>query len=100
NYASKINGLVQSIFVMSITTVLFPLLSRLATKEKFEKIKTVIIQAVEALAIFLIPLSIIIFYNTNIFVSIIYGRGAFDQSSIETTSSALKYYSLAMFFIG
>ena len=100
NYASKFNSLIQSIFVLAITTVIFPIISKLASKSDYKKMSKIVKEAIEGMAIFLIPITLFLFSNSEFVVSFVFGRGAFDVDSIESTASALKYYSLGMFFVG
>ena len=100
NYSSKLNGLIQGVFVMSISTVLYPILSKMSVGKDFPGIKRVLKQSINAISLLIIPAIVgSMVFSTEI-ISILFGRGAFSQDAITMTSTALRYYSIGMLGIG
>ncbi|MCL2294761.1 MAG: murein biosynthesis integral membrane protein MurJ [Spirochaetes bacterium] len=88
------------IFSASITTVLFPKMSRLAasnnTKELLETVNTGIIQ----LYSLLLPSGIFIFVMGNEIISIAMQRGAFTAENTALTAFVLRGYAAGIFAAG
>ncbi|WP_214756200.1 murein biosynthesis integral membrane protein MurJ [Exiguobacterium sp. s157] len=100
NYAHKIDVFIQMLVVTSISTVLFPQISKLAAEKKYNSLKIYTLKAVNTIALLVIPASVgVIFFSQSI-VKFMFGRGEFDNSALEITSDALFYYSIGMIGFG
>jgi len=96
NYASKINTLVESIFVVSITAIFYPILSKLAAEGNMKGLKQTLSEAVGSINLIVIPASVIfIMFSTQV-VQLLYGRGSFDSEAISLTANALFFYSIGL----
>lgn len=100
NYASTLNEFVQGIFVLSIITVLYPLISALAAKNKMNELKSHLSSAINGIFITVLPVSICTMLFSKEIVALLFGRGAFDLEAITMTSNALFYYSIGMIGFG
>lgn len=100
NYASRLNSFTQGIFVMSLATVMYPLISKMAAENNINGLKKTIAEAVGVINILVIPATIgSMIFSTQI-VELLFGRGAFDFRAIAMSSSALIFYSIGMIGIG
>ena len=88
------------IFSASITTVLFPKMSRLAasnmTNELLETVNTGLVQ----LYSLLLPSGIFLFVMSNEIISIAMQRGAFNAENTHLTAFVLKGYAIGLFTAG
>lgn len=100
NYASKLNGFIQGIFVMSIVTVLYPLISKMITKDNINGLKKAVCEAIVGINLLVVPAAIGSMVFAEPIVKILFGRGAFDDYAISLTSFALLFYSLGMIGFG
>jgi putative peptidoglycan lipid II flippase len=100
NYSSKLTLFIQSVFVIPVTTALFPLITKMASETNLSKYKALIIEASNIVVIIITPITIGAMYFSTEIVSVLYGRGAFGQEAIVLTSGALFYYSMGMVFRG
>lgn len=100
NYANRLNGFVQGLFVVPITTVIYPLISRVAAEKNIKGLKSYISEAVATINLLVIPVTIGAMIFSEEIVVLLFGRGAFSPEAIAMTSSALLYYSLGMIAIG
>lgn len=100
NYASVINGFVQSIFVLSIVTAMFPMISKLAAENNKEGIKKSVIESINTLSLLIIPATIGAMFFAEPIVKLLLGRGSFDEESIKVTSEVLFVYSIGMLGFG
>ncbi|UNC93560.1 murein biosynthesis integral membrane protein MurJ [Candidatus Contubernalis alkaliaceticus] len=100
NYAHKLNALVQGLFVISIITVMYPIISKLAAENNFESLKETIREAIVGIGLLVIPASIGVMAFSEPIIRVLFGRGEFDLQAISLTSSALFYYSIGMIGFG
>lgn len=100
NYANRLNQFVQGLFVMSISTVMYPMISKMAAKKDMEGLKASIIEAINTISILVIPATIgAMVFNREI-VKLLFGRGAFDPAALNMTSTALFFYAIGMIGFG
>lgn len=96
NYANKLNGFIQGIFVLSISTVMYPLISKMAAENNMNGLKKAVSGSVVAVSLLVIPANIGALIFCRPIVQLLFERGAFDDKATVMTSTALLYYSLGM----
>lgn len=99
-YANRLNLFIQGIFVMSMATVFYPMISKMAAENEMKKLKATISEAITAISILVVPATVGSMVFSKEIVLILFGRGAFDQQAIEMTTSALFFFSLGMIGFG
>lgn len=99
-YANRINLFVKDIVIMSILTVSFPLLSKFYSENNIEKFKTTFSADLNSILFLTIPIVTGGLIYSKEIISILYGRGAFDEFAISLTSQALFYYLIGIIGIG
>lgn len=100
SYAAKLNAVVQGIFVYSIVVVLYPSISKMASEGKLEVLKDVVIKAVLAILLIVVPATVGIMVLARPIVEIVFGQGAFDERAVIMTTGALLFYSIGMAAFG
>jgi putative peptidoglycan lipid II flippase len=100
NYANKLNGFVQGIFVLSIATVIYPVISKMAAEKNMDGFKSSLSEAITGINLLVIPSTIGFMIFAVPIVSLLFGRGAFDNQAIQMTSYALFFYAIGMVGIG
>lgn len=100
NYANRLNTFVQGIFVTSIVTVMYPLLSKLVADGEENNVKKILSQMVTSINLLIVPISIGTMIYSDQIVELVFGRGEFNSIAAEMTSSALYFYSLGMLGFG
>ncbi len=100
NYANRLNGFVQGIFVISISTVMYPMISKMAAKKDMKGLELSIIEAINSISILVIPATIGAMVFSKQIVSLLFGRGAFDPGALNMTSNALFFYAIGMIGFG
>lgn len=96
NYSDRLNSLILVIFISAITTVLFPILSKEATKEKLDDFKRLVKNGINIIMIITIPATVGIIILSKPIVSLAFERGAFDNNATQMTAQALIFYSLGL----
>ena len=100
NYAQRLNGFVQGLFVASITTVMYPMISKMAAGNNMKGLKTYVSEAISIISLLVVPAAIGAMVFSKEIVVILFGRGAFTPEAIDMTANALFYYSTGMIAFG
>jgi len=96
NYAAKINDMVIAVFIMAITTVIFPMLSKAFYNEDTEKIKDILGQGVNIILLITVPATIGIIILAEPMVYLFFQRGEFSPTATIMTSGALVFYAIGL----
>lgn len=100
NYANTLNLFVQGVFVVSISTVMYPLISKMASKGNMDGLKRSLAQSINGINLLVIPATIGSLVFAQPIVALLFGRGAFDEEAVAMTSSAFFFYSIGMIGYG
>ena len=100
NYANKLNSFIQGIFVMSISTVLYPTISKMAADRNMNGLKKSVSEAVNGVNLLVMPVTMGAMILSEPIVRMLFGRGSFDSKAIILTKSALFFYSIGMVGFG
>ena len=100
NYANKLNMFAVGILVISLSTVMYPILSKLASENNLKSFKHNISKSINIIIITMIPIMIIIMGLSTPIVRILFEEGSFDSRATYLTSTALFYYSIGIVAYG
>lgn len=96
NYSNTINSLILNVFVIGITTVIYPILSKEFVNKNTETFKKILIKSINVILIVIIPTTIGIMVLSTPIIRLLLERGAFDSNATEMTSLALLFYSIGL----
>lgn len=100
NYASKMNLFIQGVFVISITTVLFPQIAKMSEENNLKGVKDSVLESFGVINFLVIPITIGALIFSKEIVTVLFARGAFNQHALDLTSSALFFYSIGLIGFG
>lgn len=100
NYATKLNQFVMGMFIVSISSVIYPMLSKLSTENNKKKFKESIVTAINVVTLIIIPISVGAIILAQPIVKLLFQRGEFDARATQMTSIALVFYSIGMLGFG
>lgn len=95
-YSSNLYLVVAGVFVLSVTNVIFPKLSRLTAGGREGEFQETVCQTLRLTLFFVLPMSAGLAAVAKPLISLIYGGGEFDAFAADITSSALSWMSLGM----
>lgn len=95
-YASRINDMVIAVFIMAITTVIFPMLSNAFSRNDIGEVKDILGQGVNIILLITVPATIGLLILAKPLVYLFFERNAFDDWATTMTSGALTFYSLGL----
>lgn len=90
----------SGIFSASITTVLFPKLSRLAGVKDYKAMTDTVVYGIKALAILLIPSAFLMSVLGKEIISLAFQRGLFTSIHTSAAANVLIGYCAGMFIVG
>lgn len=100
NFANRINGIVEAVFITVIISVFYPAISKLHANSDSIGFAMAIKNGLYIIVIIITPISVgVLFYSFEI-IDFIFGHGVFGSDSVNYTSSVLFYYSIGMVFFG
>lgn len=100
NYANKLNQFVMGMFIVSISSVIYPMLSKLTTQNNKEEFYKSIKTSVNTVILLVIPISSGAMILANPIVKMLFERGEFDTRATQMTAIALVFYSIGMIGFG
>lgn len=95
-FANNLYLIVTGVFVLSVTNVVFPRLSRLTARNDNAAFRETIASVIHSSLFFVIPLMAGLMTLARPCVDLIYGGGQFDAFSVDITGRALVFLSLGM----
>lgn len=96
DFSNKLNTIVDEVFATTISIVIFPTLASFAAKKNTEEFNSTFIKAVNVVLMIMVPAAVATAILRIPLVTVIFKRGAFDDSATAITASALLFYSPSM----
>ncbi|WP_270942807.1 murein biosynthesis integral membrane protein MurJ [Romboutsia lituseburensis] len=100
NYANKLNGFVMGLFITSISTVIYPILSNLSLDKNRGEFTNSVVQGINTVVLLVTPISIGAMVLATPIVRLLFQRGEFDERATNMTAIALIMYSIGMIAFG
>lgn len=99
DYSYKVAGAAQGILAYPIITVLYTQLSEKASKEDNQGLIEITRQGIKQLSVFMIPVLTGMLCTSEYIITIIFGRGQFNEAAIKKTSICLILYLVGMYAV-
>jgi len=100
NAAFRLYILPQGIFSVAVATVLFPRLSRLATRKDLDGFRETVSLGLRQIAFLLIPASVVCAVLAEPITRLVYQHGSFTSSQTPVVAAALAAFSAGLTFNG
>ena len=92
-YGNTLSSLVISVFVVSLSTVLYPTLTSDAASGNLEQYGATLESSICSLSLILMPISCITVLSASDIVEFVYARGSFDATAVTYTAIVLACYA-------
>jgi len=96
NYGNRLNSLVVGIFITTLSTVLFPMLSNEVNKYNIDNFKKMLRYGFNIIVLITVPATVGMIVLAEPIVRIAFQRGAFDAEATYLTTGALIFYSVGL----
>jgi putative peptidoglycan lipid II flippase len=98
--AFRIYQLPQGLFSISIATILFPTLARLAARGAHDDLRRTMSNGVRQVCLLLIPSAVLMGVLAEPITRLVYQRGAFDTQATDLVAEAMVWWSISLPFQG
>lgn len=96
--ATRLYFLPVGVFGVSISTVIFPALSKAMSKNDLDGATDNIVKGLNILLFLIIPSTAVLTFYAPEVIRLTLSYGKFDEEAVRVTSQALLYYSLGLYF--
>ncbi|EHI61371.1 murein biosynthesis integral membrane protein MurJ [Hungatella hathewayi] len=96
NYASILNSFLLNIFIMAVSVMIYPSLTKAFVNKNFEKFNQTLKYGLSFIIIIFIPILMGALSLSNEIVFCVYGHGAFDANSVKGTSTIFSILAIAL----
>lgn len=100
NSANRLNGFVLGIFITTISSVIYPTLSKISNENDKEKFSNSVSKSINIVVLLIVPISVGAIVLAEPVVRIVFERGAFNSEATHMTAVALICYSFGTLWIG
>jgi putative peptidoglycan lipid II flippase len=98
--AFRLYILPQGIFSVAVSTVLFPLISRMAARGDIPGMRRAVTDGTRQIFFLLIPATVFLALLATPVTRLVFEHGSFDEAATELTSSALLFFTIGLVFNG
>lgn len=99
-YANNLYSIIAGVFVLSVSNVIFPELSRLTDEKDISVFSNTIGVTLKSIFFLLIPMMVGLIILAEPIIQLVYERGEFTYTSTQITATALKFFSIGMLGFG
>lgn len=99
-YAQRAKGVVVSLFLASVVTVIYPKLSEYISENKHDKLQKTMTYSMDLILLMVVPALTGLVVLSYPIIKVLFYRGAFTENNVAMTSSALFFYSLGLLGAG
>lgn len=97
NYSSKMAQFPQGVLMISVTTIIYPLLAKAAGEGDFTRLHSAYEKGFRMLTLILLPASIFVFIYAKEIITVVFEYGNFSQESSNSTYPLLQVFSISVF---
>ena len=96
--ATRLYNLPIGVFGISISTVIYPALSKKIVNKNFSAVEEDIKKGLNILLFLVIPSTFVLTLYSQDIIKLVFEYGKFDKNAVKITSESLFYYSLGLYF--
>lgn len=100
NYANRLNGFIMALFITSVSSVIYPKISKFSSESNREEFNNYISKSINSVILIVMPISIGAMILSTPIIKVLFYRGEFGSEAVSMTSIALKFYSIGMVGVG
>ena len=100
NYANKLNMFAVGVIAVAISTIMYPILSKLASEGNKKLFKINISKSITMIVIIMLPIMVVMTTFSKEIVKVLFEEGSFNSHDTYLTSTALFFYSIGILSYG
>ena len=95
-FANRLFAIISGVFILSVTNVIFPKISRYAALGDHDSFSKTINETLRVLLFFLLPLTFGLMALSEPIVGLVLGWGDFCENAVQATGAALRYFAIGI----
>jgi len=95
-YAKRLYDIIPTLLIANIARAVFPTFSTLHAEQKIKSLRDLVIKLNKQFIIYFLPITFIVIFFRREIISIVFMRGAFDETAMNLTADAFMYYTLGL----
>lgn len=99
NYATKLTGIIRTLILANIITLMYPRFSKYVAEKNITKVISSYISTINITLLLGVPLIIGGIYLREDLISLAFKRGAFDENAVLLVSSVFACYLVGILFV-
>lgn len=99
-YASRLEEVIVGVFILTIATIFFPMLTKAFSKENYNGMKEIMAYGINFILMVTIPVTIGVLIYAKPVVKLFFERRLFDETATNMTYMAFIFYSIGLTGIG
>lgn len=100
DYSNRLFIIIVGVFAFAITNYIFPSVSKLDFETEKEQFADIMKGSIKAIVLIIAPIFTGMMLLSTEIITVVYGRGEFNELSIRLSSAALFFYSIGMISYG
>jgi putative peptidoglycan lipid II flippase len=100
NYAYRVFALFIDIFVVTLSTIIYPKMARQISRNELGEMKKTLSESLGMLILMILPMSFIVIIQSRPIIYILFQRGDFKQEATIQTSMILAFFAIGLLAFG
>ncbi len=100
SYAEKVKALVYGVFILTLVTIIYPILAKEGDSKNPVSFNRMLLQGVNVMLLMTIPVAVGTLLLAEPMIRVLFQRGEFDAWATEMTAFALGFYAIGFVGIG
>ncbi len=100
DYANRMNGFVQGIFIYSVVAVVYPKISKMFIAKNIKGVEDTVTNSLITISLVVLPCIVGLMIFSEPIVRMLFYRGAFDERAVSLTSGSMFWYASGLIGFG
>lgn len=100
DYANRMNGFVQGIFIYSVVAVVYPKISRLFLANNIKEVEATVTNSLVTITLVVLPCIVGLMVFSEPIIRFLFYRGEFDDRAVFLTSGGMFWYAAGLIGFG
>lgn len=100
DYANRMNGFVQGIFIYSVVAVIYPKISRMFLANNIKEVEATVTNSLVTITLVVLPCIVGLMVFSEPIIRFLFYRGEFDDRAVFLTSGGMFWYAAGLIGFG
>ena len=100
DYASRMNGFVEGIFIYSVIAVVYPRISKMVIAKQYKGVEATMTNSLVTITLVVVPCIIGLMVFSEPIIRLLFFRGEFDERAVAMTAGGMFWYAPGLMGFG